>query len=81
MKVVVIGATGTIGRAIVHAIGNRHEVVPVGFIKSVIKVDIADRTSIAEMFETTGRVDAVISAAGLAKFGSMISPEVIDASE
>jgi len=73
MKVVVIGATGTIGRAIVQAIGNRHEVIPVSFSKSVIKVDIADRESIAKMFETTGRVDAVISAAGLAKFGPMKS--------
>ncbi|MBI5056018.1 MAG: short chain dehydrogenase [Nitrospirae bacterium] len=73
MKVIVIGATGTIGRAIVQAIGNRHEVVPVSFSKSSIKVDIADRASIARMFETTGRVDAVLCAAGLAKFGPMSS--------
>ena len=73
MKVIVIGATGTIGRAIVQAIGNRHEVIPVSFSKSVIRVDLADRTSISRMFETIGRVDAVISAAGLAKFGPMDS--------
>ena len=73
MKVVVIGATGTIGRAVVQAIGNRHEVIPVSFSKSAIKVDIADKTSITKMFATTGRVDAVISAAGLAKFGPMNS--------
>jgi len=73
MMVIVIGATGTIGRTIVQTIGNRHEVVPVSFSKSAIKVDIADRASIGKMFETTGRVDAVISAAGLAKFGPMTS--------
>jgi NAD(P)-dependent dehydrogenase (short-subunit alcohol dehydrogenase family) len=73
MKVIVIGATGTIGRAIVHAIGNRHEVIPVSHSKSAIKVDIADRPSITKMFGTTGRVDAVICAAGLAKFGPMTS--------
>ena len=73
MKVIVIGATGTIGRAIVQAIGNRHEVIPVSFSKSMIKVDIADKTSITKMFEMTGRVDAVIIAAGLAKFGPMNS--------
>ena len=73
MKVIVIGATGTIGRAIVQAIGKRHEVIPVSFSKSMIKVDIADKTSITKMFEKTGRVDAVISAAGLAKFGPMVS--------
>ena len=73
MKVIVIGATGTIGRAIVQAIGNRHEVIPVSHSKSAIKVDIADKASITKMFGTTGRVDAVICAAGLAKFGPMTS--------
>lgn len=73
MKVIVIGATGTIGKAIVRAIGNRHEVIPASFSKSAIKVDIADSRSIGEMFKATGRVDAVISAAGLAKFGPMAS--------
>jgi len=73
MKVIVIGATGTIGRAIVHAIGNRHEVIPVSHSKSAIKVDIADKASITKMFGTTGRVDAVICAAGLAKLGPMTS--------
>jgi NAD(P)-dependent dehydrogenase (short-subunit alcohol dehydrogenase family) len=73
MKVVVIGATGTIGSAVVKAIGSRHEVIPVSFIRSEIKVDIADKASITKMFGTTGRVDAVICAAGLAKFGPMAS--------
>ncbi len=73
MKVLVIGATGTIGKAIVQAIGSRHEVIPASFSKSAIKVDIADNGSIRKMFQATGRVDAVISAAGLAKFGPMTS--------
>ncbi len=73
MKVLVVGATGTIGKAIVQAIGNRHEVIPASFSKSSIKVDIADSRSIRNMFQATGRVDAVISAAGLAKFGPMTS--------
>ncbi len=71
MKVIVVGATGTIGKAIVKAIGDRHEVVPVSFSKSAIKVDIADKASIKKMFESVGRADALISAAGLAKFGPM----------
>lgn len=73
MKVVVIGATGTIGRAVVQAIGNSHEVIPVSFSKSAITVDIGNKTSITRMFEAIGRVDAVISAAGLAKFGPITS--------
>jgi len=73
MKVIVIGATGTIGSAVVRALGSRHDVIPVSFSKSRITVDIADKISITKMFEKTGRVDAVISAAGLAKFGPMTS--------
>ena len=73
MKVVVIGATGTIGRAVVQAIGNRHEVIPVSFSKSAITVNIEDKTSVARMFGAIGRVDAVISTAGLAKFGPISS--------
>ena len=73
MKIIVIGATGTIGNAIVQAIGDRHEVFPVSLSKSAIKVDIADKASISRMYGTIGRVDAVISAAGLAKFGPMTS--------
>ena len=73
MKVIVIGATGTIGKAVVQALGSRHEVIPVSFSKSAIKVDIADKLSITKMFETTGRVDAVISAAGLATFAPLNS--------
>ena len=73
MKVIVIGATGTIGRAVVQAIANRHEVIPVSLSKSAITVDIQDKASITRMFGTIGRVDAVISAAGLAKFGPITS--------
>jgi len=71
MKVIVVGATGTIGSAVVRALAGRHEVIPVSFSKSTVKVDLADKASIAKMFEATGRVDAVICAAGLAKFGPM----------
>ena len=73
MKVVVVGATGTIGSAVVKAIGSRHKVIPVSFSKCAIKVDISDRKSIMKMFEATGKADAVICAAGLAKFGPIAS--------
>jgi NAD(P)-dependent dehydrogenase (short-subunit alcohol dehydrogenase family) len=71
MKVIVIGATGTIGRAIIEALGDRHEVLKVSGSKSAITVDLADKSSITKMFQLTGRVDAVISAAGLAAFGPL----------
>ena len=68
MKVIVIGATGTIGKAIVKAIAERHEVITVSRSKTAVTVDLADKSSIADMYRTTGRIDAVICAAGLAAF-------------
>src|SRR5512143_443237 len=73
MRVIVIGATGTIGKAILSAIGTRHEVVAVSGSKSEIKVDLADKSSIKRMFEAAGRADAVICAAGLAAFGPFLN--------
>ena len=69
MKVIVIGATGTIGKAIVNAIAERHEVITVSHSKTAVTVDLADKSSIAAMYQATGRVDAVICSAGLAAFG------------
>jgi NAD(P)-dependent dehydrogenase (short-subunit alcohol dehydrogenase family) len=71
MRVVIVGATGTIGKAIVQALTPRHEIVPVSHRHGVNRVDIADPTSIAEMYRAIGRVDALISAAGLAAFAPL----------
>lgn len=77
MRVLVIGATGTIGRAIVAALGDRHEVVPASRRKAHEQVDIADPASLHRLFERVGRVDAVVSAAGNAAWKPL--PELTDA--
>ncbi len=69
MKVIVIGATGTIGKAIVKSIAERHEVITVSRSRTAVTVDLADKSSIVDMYRSTGRVDAVICSAGLASFG------------
>jgi len=68
MKVLVVGATGTIGRAVVDALSPRHEVLAAGHSQGSLRVDLEDKTSIARLFEATGRVDAVVCAAGTARF-------------
>ena len=68
MKVLVVGATGTIGQAVVDALSARHEVVPVSHRQGALRVDIADKASIARLFEAAGRVDAVVCTAGAARF-------------
>ena len=67
MRVLVVGATGIIGRAIVSALEPRHEVVSVSHRSGPLTVDVADSASIARLFEKVGRVDAVACAAGEAR--------------
>jgi NAD(P)-dependent dehydrogenase (short-subunit alcohol dehydrogenase family) len=71
VRVLVIGATGTIGGAVVAALRGRHEIVAVSRRESAITCDIADPDSIRGMYRQVGRVDAVVSAAGDAAFGEL----------
>ncbi|MBS0151224.1 MAG: short chain dehydrogenase [Nitrospira sp.] len=77
MRVIVVGGVGTIGSAVVVALSVRHEVVVVGRKSGTVHVDLASPDSIRAMFQSVGKIDAVVSAAGQAKFGSL--DELIDA--
>ena len=70
MKVLVIGATGTIGKAIVERLQKHHDVVKVGYRDGDFQVDIASKESIQGLFNKVGNVDAVICTTGLANFGT-----------
>ena len=64
MRILVVGATGTIGRAIVAALSPKHEVVSASRSQASVSVDISDPASIREMYAKVGPLDAVVSAAG-----------------
>lgn len=68
MRILVVGATGTIGNAVAAALGARHELILASQQKAAEQVDIADPASIKALFSRIGRVDAVVSAAGRAAF-------------
>lgn len=68
MRVLIIGASGIIGRAVVAELGGRHELLTAGRTTGELKVDITSPGSIRAMFEHAGRVDAVVSTAGKVKF-------------
>ena len=63
MRILVIGASGTIGSAIVKALGSNHDVISVSR-SSEISADIRDPQSIQAMYRKTGKIDAVVCAAG-----------------
>ncbi len=71
MRILVIGATGTIGRAVVAALSAGNEIVPATRNSTAIKVELADPAGIREMYRLAGKVDAVVCAAGLAKFAPL----------
>jgi NAD(P)-dependent dehydrogenase (short-subunit alcohol dehydrogenase family) len=69
MKIVIVGATGTVGRTAVDALSGRHEVIRVGRTSGDVQMDIEDIDSIRAMYQEVGRVDAMVSAVGHVHFG------------
>ncbi len=68
MKIIVVGATGTIGAAVAQALSaNKHEVVAASR-HGAVKVNLDEPASIRPMFETVREDDAVVSCAGNAVF-------------
>lgn len=67
VKIVLIGASGIIGQKITEVLKD-HEVIKVGRNSGDYQADIEDRASLEALFEKTGQVDAVISAAGMVAF-------------
>lgn len=67
MKVLVVGASGTIGAGVADALSVNHEVIRASR-SSEVSVDITDPASIASMYAKVGKVDAVVSCAGKVTF-------------
>ncbi|MBM7644469.1 NAD(P)-dependent dehydrogenase (short-subunit alcohol dehydrogenase family) [Scopulibacillus daqui] len=78
MKIVVIGASGTIGKAVSEELGKKHDIICAGRHGSDVQVDITSVESIKNMYKKIGKVDAVVSAAGGAHFGPLaeLTPEL-----
>jgi NAD(P)-dependent dehydrogenase (short-subunit alcohol dehydrogenase family) len=71
MRVIVVGATGTIGKAVVKLLALEHEVVRVASRSGDYRVDMTDNDSIVKLFQEVGPFDALVSAAGVARFGPL----------
>ena len=78
MKVLVIGASGTVGSAVVAELAERHEVVRAGREHGEYRVDITRDDSVEAMFKAVGPVDAIVSTTGSLFFGPLATMQPAD---
>ena len=64
MKIIIVGATGTMGKHLVSVLENEHEIIKVGAHNGDIITDITSTESIENLFKQVGSFDALISTAG-----------------
>ena len=64
MKIIIVGATGTMGKHLVSVLEKEHEVVKAGSDSGDIVADITSTESIENMFKQVETFDALISTAG-----------------
>jgi len=68
MKILVIGAFGTIGSEVVHLLKDyKHDLILASRTKGEITVDISSPESIQSMFDKVGKIDAIVNVAGANK--------------
>lgn len=78
MKIIVIGATGTLGRAVVAELGQDNEVISIGLTHGDLQVDLTRDESVEALFAQTGRVDAIIATTGSLFFGPLTAMRAED---
>jgi NAD(P)-dependent dehydrogenase (short-subunit alcohol dehydrogenase family) len=80
VKIIVIGASGTLGRAVLAELSPRHEIVAVGRKGGDFQADMRELKSLKSMFQRIGKVDAIVCAAGSVHFGpwAELTPEKFD---
>ena len=64
MKIIIVGASGTMGSYLSGVLGKDHEVIKAGSKTGDINVDITSLQSIEEMYKQAGAFDALLCTAG-----------------
>ena len=64
MKIIIVGASGTMGKYLVSAFEKDHEVITAASKGCDVQVDITSSASIENLYKQVGAFDALISTAG-----------------
>ena len=71
MRILLVGASGTVGQAALNELSRRHEVVTAGRSSGDVNVDLMSEESVRAMYQEVGKVDAVVVSAGHVHFGPL----------
>ena len=71
MKVVVVGASGILGSAVVAELEPRHEIVRASRSSGDLQLDCTDTSSIRAAFEKIGTFDALVATTGKVEFAPL----------
>ncbi|MBT1072165.1 short chain dehydrogenase [Pelotalea chapellei] len=78
MRIILIGGTGTIGREVAKALSASNEVISASRSSGDLRIDMANPESVEAFFQGVGKFDAIVSAAGSARFGPLDDLEYED---
>jgi NAD(P)-dependent dehydrogenase (short-subunit alcohol dehydrogenase family) len=70
-RILLVGASGTLGRAIATELGVRHKIIFAGRSNADVVLDIAEAESIRKALQNAGELDAVVCAAGEVTFAPL----------
>ncbi len=73
MRILIVGGTGTVGKAAATELGRRHEIVRAGRSSGDLTVDVMDEASVKAMYGKLGKVDAIVTCVGHVHFGPVAS--------
>lgn len=71
MRILVIGAGGAVGRAVVAELAQRHDVLEAGRTRGAHRVDVRDLDDVQRLFAAIDALDAVVVATGSVHFGPL----------
>jgi len=71
LRILLVGASGTLGRAIATELAARHEVIGAGRTSGEVRLDLTDVSSIRRALEQAGELDAVVGVAGRVTFAPL----------
>jgi NAD(P)-dependent dehydrogenase (short-subunit alcohol dehydrogenase family) len=71
MRIFLVGAAGTLGRAVAAELGARHHIIPAGRQSGDVRLNLADPASIREAMAGAAPLDAVVSTAGEVAFAPL----------